>query len=105
MDALAAVLLGCTVNTSCVAAPGVMVNAVLVAPVAAVALAASVYPDPPWLILRFENVATPLTAATLVVPERIPPLGFVPIATVTVPVNAVPLFPRPSTPPTSPPAL
>ncbi len=68
----------------------------LVAPAAAVALAASVYPDPPLMILRFANVATPLTAATLVVPERIPPLGFVPIASVTVPVNAVAVFPCPS---------
>src|SRR2546427_210566 len=40
-------------------------------------------------MLRFENVATPFTAATLVVPERVPPPGLVPIATVTVPVKAV----------------
>src|SRR2546422_876012 len=42
IDAPAAVLVGCTVNTSCVAVPGVMVNAALVVPVAPVALAVSV---------------------------------------------------------------
>ncbi len=42
IDAPAAVLLGCVVNTSCVAVPGVMVNAALVVPVAPVALAVSV---------------------------------------------------------------
>src|SRR2546422_1326045 len=38
-------------------------------------------------MLRLEKVATPLTAATVVVPETVPPAGFVPIATVTLPVN------------------
>src|SRR5437773_1605171 len=42
MDAPAAVLVGSIVNASCVAAPGVTVNAALVAPVTPVALAASV---------------------------------------------------------------
>src|SRR5439155_26478060 len=32
--------------------------------------------------LRVENVATPFTAATIVVPERVPLAGLVPIATV-----------------------
>src|SRR5512141_3024084 len=35
-------------------------------------------------MLRFENVATPLTAPTVLVPPRVPPLGFVPMATVTL---------------------
>ncbi len=39
------------------------------------------------------NVATPPTAATAVVPDSVPPLGLVPAATVTVPVNAVAVFP------------
>src|SRR5207249_11255384 len=44
-------------------------------------------------MLNVENVATPLTAFTLVVPERVPPLGFVPIATVIRPVYPVTVFP------------
>src|SRR5438094_10517829 len=44
-------------------------------------------------MLRFANVATPFTAATLVVPESVPPPGFAPSATVTVPVNPVAVFP------------
>ena len=37
-------------------------------------------------------MATPATAATVVVPERVPPPGLLPIATVTLPVNAA-VFP------------
>src|SRR6266850_1848837 len=40
-------------------------------------------------MLRPGNVATPATAATVLVPERIPVLGLVPIATVMFPVNPV----------------
>src|SRR5437773_250009 len=40
-----------------------------------------------------ENVATPATAATVFVPDKVPLLGFVPIATVTLPVNPVAVFP------------
>src|SRR5437879_12138480 len=40
-------------------------------------------------MLRFEKVATPLVSATVVVPESVPALGFVPIATVTLPVKLV----------------
>ncbi len=47
-------------------------------------------------MLRLENVATPATAATVVVPERVPPPGFVAIATVTFPANAVAVLPCPS---------
>src|SRR5438309_457962 len=39
------------------------------------------------------NVATPATAATVVVPERVPLPGFAPRASVTVAVNAVAVFP------------
>ena len=38
---------------------------------------------------RFENVATPLTAATVVVPESVPPPGLVPMAIVTFAVDVV----------------
>ena len=44
-------------------------------------------------MLRFANVATPLTAATPVVPERMPPPAFVPIATVTLLPNPVATLP------------
>jgi hypothetical protein len=69
------------------AGPGVIAKAALVAPVRPLALAARVYPDPARVMDKLENVATPLTAATVVVPESVPPAGLVPIATVTLPVN------------------
>src|SRR5438876_1009914 len=47
-------------------------------------------------MLKLEKVASPLTAATLVVPANVPPLGFVPIASVTVPVKPVAVLPEPS---------
>src|SRR5882762_8042332 len=40
-------------------------------------------------MLKVENVATPLTAFTLVVPDSVPPPGFAPIATVITPVKPV----------------
>src|SRR2546422_10621809 len=39
------------------------------------------------------NVATPPAAATAVLPESVPPPGFAPMASVTVAVNAVAVFP------------
>src|SRR5437016_9799565 len=42
------------------------------------------------------NVATPATAATVVVPERVPLPGFAPSAIVTLPVKPVAVFPCPS---------
>src|SRR5713226_8408288 len=47
-------------------------------------------------MLRFVNVATPATAAALVVPDSVPPPGFVPSATVTVPVKLDTAFPKAS---------
>src|SRR5436190_2042610 len=41
---------------------------------------------------RLENVATPLTAATVVVPDSVPPPGFVPTATVMLAVQLVTMF-------------
>src|SRR5512140_474438 len=38
---------------------------------------------------RLENVATPLAAATVVVPDSVPPPGLVPIATVMAAVELV----------------
>src|SRR5512142_280873 len=47
-------------------------------------------------MLRLLNVATPATAATLVVPESVPPPGFAAIAIVTVLVNVVTVLPTES---------
>src|SRR5256885_1182911 len=44
-------------------------------------------------MLRFAKVATPLTAATVVVPERVPLAGLVPIATVMLVVAVVTVVP------------
>src|SRR5207249_7487029 len=57
------------------------------------AAAVRVYPLALLLTLRSENVATPATAATLVVPASVPLPGFAPSATVTVPVQPVAVFP------------
>src|SRR5258705_203612 len=48
------------------------------------------------LMLNVENVATPFTAFTPVVPESVPPVGFDPIATVIKPVYPVTVLPDPS---------
>src|SRR5437870_3781202 len=42
------------------------------------------------------SVATPATAATVVVPDSVPLPGFAPSATVTLPLNVGSVFPRPS---------
>src|SRR5712692_357941 len=47
-------------------------------------------------MLRFANVATPPTAACVSVPASVPPLGFVPSATVTGPVKLDTAFPKAS---------
>src|SRR6266566_7613029 len=43
--------------------------------------------------LKVENVATPFTAATVVVPARVPLAGLVPIATVMLVVAVVTVLP------------
>src|SRR5712691_9156745 len=51
-------------------------------------------------MLRVEKVATPFTAATVVVPASVPPAGLVPIARVTLlvaPVSRAPNWSRIST--------
>src|SRR5438034_13029 len=70
-----------------------MLKLLLVAPVRVVADAVRVYPDPRLLMLRFAKVATPLTAATVVVPERVPLAGLVPIASVMLVVAVVTVLP------------
>src|SRR5205823_2173639 len=44
-------------------------------------------------MLRFAKVATPLTAATVLVPARVPLAGLVPIATVMLVVAVVTVLP------------
>src|SRR5437667_132404 len=46
-------------------------------------------------MLSVENVATPATAATVVVPASVPLAGFVPIDTVTLPVKSGTTSPAP----------
>src|SRR5256884_5237210 len=92
----ATVLDGCTVKASWVVVPGMRWNAVLVAGARPLAFAVSVYPVPVLLRLKWKKVATPLTAATGVVPLRIAPPGFVPSATVTLPVKPGTRFPSTS---------
>src|SRR3989442_1549268 len=70
-----------------------MLKLLLVAPVRVVADAVRVYPDPRLLMLRFAKAATPLTAATVVVPGRAPLAGLVPIATVMLVVAVVAVLP------------
>ena len=48
------------------------------------------------MILRLANVATPLAAATVVVPANAPPPGLLPSATVTLPLKLGSVFPRAS---------
>src|SRR5687768_2731392 len=74
-----------------------MQNVLLVAPERVVADAVREYPVPALLILKFENVATPLTAAADSVPPSVPFAGFVPMASGTVFVADVTVVPLPST--------
>src|SRR2546429_686889 len=71
----------------------VMLKPLLMAPVRLVAEAMRVYPLPALSILKFAKVATPLTAATVVVPERVPLAGLVPIATAMLGVAVVTVLP------------
>src|SRR5512146_285000 len=45
---------------------------------------------------RLENVATPLTAETIAVPDSVPPPGFVPMATEMLAVELVTVLPNAS---------
>src|SRR5437588_515740 len=51
---------------------------------------------------RLENVATPFTAATVVVPDSVPPPGLVPIARVMLAAELVSVLPKVSCTATSP---
>src|SRR5438309_10011816 len=75
---------------------GVMLNGTLVAPAIPLAVAVSVYPALTCAIERSLNVATPLTAGTTVVPERVPAAGLPTSATVTLSPNPVWMLPQES---------
>src|SRR5947199_607656 len=82
----------CGVKVTWVGAPALMVKKELVAPARPVAVADRLYALPLWAMLRSAKVATPATAATVVVPERVAPLVPVPaaIVSVTSPAKLVP---------------
>ena len=94
----AVVLLGDTVNTSWVGVTVVMLNSGLLTAVSPLEVARRRYPLPALLMDRSENVATPATAATVLVPESVPPPGFAlaGILSVTFPVNCVTVLPNAS---------
>src|SRR5437899_6652197 len=71
----------------------VRLKPLLLAPVRFVADAVRVYPVPGLLMFRFAKVATPLTAATVVVPERVPLAGLAAIASVMLVVAVVTVLP------------
>jgi hypothetical protein len=64
-----------------------MSNEALAAAVKLEAEADRVYPSPALLMLRSSKVATPPTALTVSVPDRVPPPALVPRETVTAPVK------------------
>src|SRR5207245_270744 len=94
ISAPAVVVLGCTAKTSCVAVPAAMLNAALVVLPAPVPARAE--HRPAGAMRRPGKVATRAPAATVLVPDKVPLLGFVPIATVMFPVNPVAVLPLPS---------
>src|SRR5215831_6684256 len=71
---------GGTRKSSVAAGPTAIVNGVEVAPPSPVAVAARVYPVPALSTLRLLNVATPLAAVWVVVPDREPAFALVPNA-------------------------
>src|SRR5436190_1207598 len=91
MAAPAVVVLGCTLNTNCVAPPAVILNAALVVLPASVVVRVS--PVAILALLGLGSVASRATAATVLVPDKVPVLGLVPIATVMFPVNPLAVLP------------
>jgi len=83
---------GCTVNAN----DDTILNTEDVAAFINDAVARSLYPPPTLSIFRLENVATPETAATLVVPDRVPLLGLAANEIDTVPENDVLILPNES---------
>jgi hypothetical protein len=75
-----ATFVGWTPKANLLGVPAVTLKAELTALVRPADVAIKVYPVPALLTLRLENVATPLTAVTVIVPESVPLEGLVPIA-------------------------
>ena len=86
------VVAGCVVNASVAAAAGLIVSGTAGAE-RLPDVETSVYPELAAAIEIFVNVATPATAVTVVVPASVPPTGFAPNASVTLPTNAAARFP------------
>src|SRR5690242_3234499 len=86
---LTAVADGWLATPSFAAGAATMLNAVLVAPARPPADAVRVYPVPAGSMRIPGNVTTPAVADADVAPRRAPPPGFVPMARLTLPVNAV----------------
>src|SRR5690348_8029746 len=93
MAAWDAALVGSCEKTRCVAAPGVMLKAALVAGVGPVFEAVRVYPVPALLMLMPGKLATPLIAGTVVVPEITPPPALFAMVSVMLPVKEVATLP------------
>lgn len=94
MLAPAVVSVGCVVIANFVAEAGVMLKLLLVSPLKPGLFTTSVYPDPDLSMLTPEKVATPLVAVMVVVPLRVPPPAFVPIANVIEAVELVTVLPK-----------
>src|SRR2546427_650821 len=90
----AVVVLGCSAKTNWVAPPDAMLYEEL--RVGTAGSSRRVPPHSTLSMLSPEKLATPATAATVLVPDKLPLLGFVPIATVMFPVNPVAVLPLPS---------
>src|ERR1041384_5224855 len=79
---------GWTVKASLLAAAALTVNALLLAPVRPVAVAVRPYSVASPVPRRSQNTATPLTAATVVVPDSVPQAGL-PVRASVIPFVAV----------------
>src|SRR5439155_1642534 len=94
ISAPSTVVLGCTENTSADASTPVTLQARLASLPSPVAVI--VYPVPASSILSTYTLSLHAALPIFSVPASTPPLGFVPIATVTFPVNPVAVLPLPS---------
>src|ERR1051326_1742017 len=87
---------GSTVTASCAAAPGATANGTVETLGSPAEDTTSVYPLPTLSIVTSVNVAIPPTAATVFVPDKVPPAESTPIAIVTSPVKLVAVLPSES---------
>src|SRR5215510_1061017 len=74
--------------------PGSTVNGAVVSPVSPDAEVTRVYPVPLFEMVRSEKVAIPLTAVTGDVPDSVPPAGWAPRDTATLPAYPVATLPN-----------